>query len=1083
MRCIPRVTSAYSFNFGTSMPSRIVTAARAAGISSLLLADRNSLAGAPAFEEACRTEGIQPLFGAQIAGGFSSAIRNRSTSPALQPRHQGNIIFVAKNRKGFSELCRILSSADHPLPTAEHLIKMFSCGKPDFNPEGLVALSDSVQFLAAARYCMDCRTLVDPCNLPSRSSLAELTRLGCHLAASPDITFIDDQEREVQRILVAIASGCSVFEVPDSDLSPITARLRPVAEFDRMTESIPGCSDDTRDFKSLISFESLFSGWVFPPHASGNDADRFLRNEVLAGALLRYGSRLDSVRARIDHELAIIAQKGFSSYFLVVRDIVRMASRSCGRGSAAASIISYSLGITDVDPVAHDLYFDRFLNPGRSDPPDIDIDFAWDERDALLEKVVSRYGSVSTARVANHITYQPRSALRETARAFGLPEGEIGEFEKKAEGSHSAVSAPFISAVAGAMRQISTSLQAADSVWNAVAVFASRLINLPRHAGVHSGGIVIVPDAIDAHVPVIRTGTGIRVTAWDKDGIEAAGLVKIDLLGNRSLAVVRDCLINLEERGIIPGYPPSGQDMHPGNHPSACSPEWNPLTDPPTIEMLSRGDSMGVFYVESPAMRMLQRKTGYGDYAHLVIHSSIIRPAANRFIDEYIDRLKGKPYRPLHPLIGDLLSESFGIMCYQEDVCKVAVALAGFSSSEADGMRKILAKKDVHTRIQSWKDKFISGALKHGVEQSVIESVWTMIESFSGYSFVKAHSASYAMLSFKSAWLRVHYPAEFMAAVISNRGGYYSTLAYVSECRRMGLSLLSPDINLSTVRCRGRDSRIRIGLGMIKGLSDTTATAIVSERQHGGHYLDLDDFFRRTDPERDELEALTGAGAFDRITPGTSRATILMYLLSRYAERESSTEQEPEFAFSENRIHVPLNRLHAGIPVNPGSDSSIKSAPLLLHDTVMLNMPMYSAASASDSTHSNRQPDSRKSILENQLQYLGTTLDAHPLTLWPKVFARPRVLAKDIPFCAGKQIELVGWPITAKHVLTSTDEIMQFVSFEDETALFDTVLFPDVHGKYRHLLWLDVPLLLCGRVDCTRGAYSLEVTSLVRLDR
>ncbi|HEY9053978.1 MAG TPA: DNA polymerase III subunit alpha, partial [Rectinemataceae bacterium] len=505
---------------------------------------------------------------------------------------------------------------------------------------------------------------------------------------------------------------------------------------------------------------------------------------MLEGALRRYGHCGGEVATRIDYEMSLIVGKGFCDYFLIVRDIVRRASRVCGRGSAAASIVSYCLGITDVDPVRHNLYFDRFLNPGRKDPPDIDIDFAWDERDGILEELVRAYGSESVARVANHNCFREKSALRETARAFGMPDGEISEFERSLRVDRE------------------EALARADDAWRRILALAERIVGFPRHLGAHSGGMIIVPDRVDRYAPVEETGTGIRVISWDKEGAEQAGLVKIDLLGNRSLAVVRDAVASLAARGIR---------LDVGS--------WKPIDDEPTVELLSRGDTMGVFYVESPAMRLLQKKTGKGDFEHLVIHSSIIRPAANSFINEYIDRLKGKPWKALHPLLEGLFDESYGILCYQEDVSKAAIALAGFSSAEADSLRKILAKKDADTRLQEHWPAFESGARARGADPATIQAVWDMMRSFSGYSFVKAHSASYAMLSFQSAYLRAHHPAEFMAAVMSNHGGFYSPLAYASEARRMGLSLLPPDVNESSWACRGEGKTIRFGFCMVSSLS------------------------------------------------------------------------------------------------------------------------------------------------------------------------------------------------------------------------------------------------------------------------
>ncbi len=486
---------------------------------------------------------------------------------------------------------------------------------------------------------------------------------------------------------------------------------------------------------------------------------------------------------------------GYSAYFLVVRDIVhrkgedgrRHKRRICGRGSGAASLVAYCLDITNVCPIRYNLYFERFLNPGRRDPPDIDIDFAWDERDEVLADVLGDYGG-QAAMVCNHIRFQPRMAIRETAKVFGLPEGEIARLTRRL---------PWLSRGDG--EGLQQRLQGLPSLadqdfsepWPTILRLATRLIGLPRHLSVHSGGVIITPGPITDYVPIEYAAKEVPIRVpiiqWDKDGAEEAGLVKIDILGNRSLGVIRDCIAAVRQDGAP--LTESG---------------WNPEDDPPTREAIARGRTMGCFYIESPAMRLLEQKAGSGDFEQLVIQSSIIRPAANEFVREYVRRLHGGSWQPLHPAVGDILDETYGLMVYQEDVSRVAVALAGFSHADADGLRKVMAKKDKALQLRDYKQRFWDGCRRRGVDEADIDRVWRMMLSFDGYSFCKPHSASYARVSFQAAYLKRHHPAEFMAAVISNQGGYYSTFAYVSEAKRLGLAILPPDVNASDCRWQGR---------------------------------------------------------------------------------------------------------------------------------------------------------------------------------------------------------------------------------------------------------------------------------------
>jgi DNA polymerase-3 subunit alpha/error-prone DNA polymerase len=1043
--------SCYSMLRGVPTPEAWVAAAAGAGLERLALTDRNGVYGIPTFVEACRKAGIAPIAGVELVydGGRS--------------------VLIPRAKAGFSAICRLLTlrasaPADFdaraaiagllgqvaeeagrpsapPDPVSSCPNPALSCRIPP--PGALFVLTDDLALLGRLPPSEFLFALATPCN---RASWGGLASSGHRAAASPELSFLEAGQRETQRLLIAIGQKKTVHDIGDDRLDPPEALWPPAA---RAGAADPwACRPDLLPWLSgafasngFIAREALaepFSGFVFPrfdlaggsgasgasteaPPASepsrsaARSAAERLRGLVYEGAASRYDMADTRVRDRIEYELGLIENKGFCDYFLVVKDIASRASRTCGRGSAAASIVSYCLGITAVDPLRHGLYFERFLNPGRKDPPDIDVDFAWDERDALLDEVTRVYGPERTARVANHNCFRRRSALRETAHAHGMPDAEIADFERSLALDPDAA------------------LDAGGPEWKAVAEASAKIVGLPRHLGTHSGGVVIVPGNLADHAPIEATGTGIRVIAWDKEGAETAGLVKIDLLGNRSLAVVRDVLANLEANG------------EPLDQAS-----WRPIDDLATVALLARGDTMGVFYVESPAMRILQAKTGRGDFEHLVIHSSIIRPAANKYINEYVDRLNGKPWEPFHPLLKGLFDESFGILCYQEDVSKAAIALAGFSAAEADGIRKILSKKDADTRLQEHRGAFFEGAVAKGVDSASAEAVWAMICSFSGYSFVKAHSASYAMLSFQSAFLRAHHPAEFMAAVMSNHGGFYSTLAYASEARRMGLTLLRPDVNESAFRCAGAGRTLRFGLCMISSLGARLADELLAERERGGPYRSAEDFARRLRFERTEAEALVGAGAFDGLLGGRPRSAALMALFSLCAAREgeASVRGRAPSLFPEDE--------------RPAEGAVSGRAPAGAWPACAC----ASAAAAESSPRKRRQAE---------FKYLGTTLDCHPLELWPRAFAQPRDRARDLPRSVGRRVAILGWPITAKPVLTAQEEQMEFVSFEDETAIIEAVLFPDAYRRFRHFLFEDRPLWVSGLVERDRGAITLTV--------
>ena len=584
--------------------------------------------------------------------------------------------------------------------------------------------------------------------------------------------------------------------------------------------------------------------FVFPSFRGMSDEEAFreLRRLCEEGAVRRYGGMRPDVRQRLEHELAIIREKGFASYFLVVRDIVQQCPRTCGRGSAASSIVSYLLSLTHVEPLHYNLFFERFLNRGRADPPDIDVDFPWDEREAVQRYVFRAYEG-RAGMVANHVTFGARSALRDPAKALGMPAGEIGSVVRFFRlGEHERIP-PYLREA------------------------AARLQGFPRNLGTHCGGVVITPGPITGYTHLQTSALGFPLIAWEKDATEDAGLVKIDLLGNRSLAVLRDTIALVARR-------PDGEAI-----------DWerfDPLEDAPTRDLIAGGGTLGVFYVESPATRQLLTKMGRGDYPHLVIASSIIRPAANKYIRLFVKRLRGAPYEPLHPMVADTLAETYGIMVYQEDVSRVAIDLAGFPIEDADRLRKILSKKDRELTLPDYRDRFFRGGRARGVSDEVLEKAWDMILSFDGYSFCKAHSASYAQVSYRVAYLKRRYPLEFIASVINNGGGFYGRQTYLDECRRMGFAILPPDVNASaweyTVEGAGGagsgvggaggspggpPSGLRVGLCQLRDIRRPFVDRLLGERARGGPFGGFRDFVRRTDPRLVDLRALIRSGSLD----------------------------------------------------------------------------------------------------------------------------------------------------------------------------------------------------------------------------
>ena len=599
--------------------------------------------------------------------------------------------------------------------------------------------------------------------------------------------------------------------------------------------------------------------------------------------------------------------------------------------------------------------------------------------------------------------------------------------------------------------------------WPSILRWAQRLTGVPRHLSVHCGGVVITPDPLPDRVPVEQAPKGVPIIQWEKDITEAAGLVKIDLLGNRSLAVVRDVLASIQ--------------TNYGLHLSYA--QLNPLEDAKTQKMLAQGDTVGVFYVESPAMRQLLKKTGQGDFEHLVVQSSIIRPAANEFIREYVRRDRGGTYEPLHPKLAEILEETHGILCYQEDVSHVAMALAGFDAVQADQLRKILSKKHKQARLPDYRDRFFRGALARGVAREVIEEVWRMILSFQGYSFCKPHSASYALVSFKACYLRAHFPAEFMAAVVSNQGGYYTTMAYLSEARRMGLTILPPDVNTSAFPYIGYGRNLRVGLMQLKGVQQASLEALLEERARRGSFGSLEEMLRRVDLDPADLRVLIKAGCLDSIALGRSRPDLLWELLAWEARRTGVRGQGSGVRNRKSKgtrhSRPRLKIAGAGSGGNPGAGPRVaeakqqENAELLFSGAVQVPRAV---------------PYRPELLLRHELETLGLLVSRHPLEIYGSRLSRVRTVpAAQLPEYVGKKVTTVGWFVTGKTVRTRREEPMEFVSFEDTTALYETTFFPRAYERFSRMLGYHRPYLLRGRVEEDFGAISLTVEDIACLEK
>ncbi|HPN33177.1 MAG TPA: DNA polymerase III subunit alpha [bacterium] len=998
------VHSHYSFFQGANSIRDLCRHARSRGHHHLALTDTNGLYGLAWFLQEARSCGLQPLIGSYLIDRRCSAV------------------VLAKNVSGYSRLCRLITllQSDAEFDLTRALIQ---------DHKDLVLISRDRELLKAIISTSD-RTDVYAELVPylDREAMLQFARsFQLPVAATQAAYFISPEDHSIHKLLRAIDLQTTLSTLAKEEVAS------PYAFMDSLESRFPDCPEalsNTLQIARECTFELNFHQSIFPAFhgPKGESAFAYLDEQVRQGAQWRYGALTPDLARRLEYELDLIKQKGFAPYFLVVADAVRQAPRTCGRGSAASSIVSYCLGITNVDPVRYDLFFDRFLNPGRKDPPDIDVDFPWDERDDVLDYVFKKYGGSCVAMIANHVTFKARSAVREIAKVYGLPETEISVMTSRMSSHWQPTHLEQMMSRHPVFRNIEI-----RPPWPEIIRQAEKIRGFPRYLSIHCGGVVIVPDGLDRYVPVqpakkllkpynLKEGgvprrvARLQVVQWEKDQAEDMGLVKMDLLGNRSLSVIRDTIRAVaSNHGVVIDYA-----------------SWDPLQDKATQSLLARGDTIGVFYVESPAMRQLQKKTGKGDFEHLIIHSSIIRPAANIYINEYIRRLKGGGYEPLHPKLEEVLRETFGIMVYQEDVSKVAMALADFDASSADDLRKVVGKKHKRDKLEEYRKRFYLQAIANQVSRNTCDKIWQMILSFSEYSFCKAHSASYAQVSFKSAYLKVYYPAEFMAAVISNQGGYYSTLAYISESRRLGLQVLPPDINESDFVYTGTGKCLRVGFMQIKGLSSQAWQAIIKERKNNGPFKSLDHLHKRVALQPADLFLLIKAGCLDSLAAGRTRPDLLWQAYYRQSHRPAPSAQA--------------------------------------------SFDFFDQEEAASRMPANTRSYDEKEILRQEVETLGFLISRHPLTLYQERIDRlVYTRACDLDHHIGETVQTIGWLITYKLIATKHKQLMEFLSFEDTTAIYETIFFPKIYERFAHMMTASRPYLLKGRVEEQYGAVVLNV--------
>ncbi len=819
------------------------------------------------------------------------------------------------------------------------------------------------------------------------------------------VTFRHKRDFNVHRILRAIDGNTLLSKEDKTTLAAPSEVMLPRSTLLRQFASHPQIIHNTEALLESCQLHFAFNDREQTQNqrsytGSAKEDEALLLQLSLDGLRYRYGEGVtQTIIDRIHKELALIRHKNFVSYFLINWDIVEYARRKgyfyIGRGSGANSIIAYLLGLTDVDPVALDLYFERFINLHRESPPDFDIDFSWRDREDVTRYIFERFPNV--ALLATYNSFRYRGAVREVAKVFGLPGDEIDRLAK------------------GQLHGFSN-----DKHARLVLRYASLLQGMPNHLGIHSSGIIISERPLHYFSATFLPPKGFPTVQYDMVIAEDIGHHKFDILGQRGLPKIQDALRLIRENTANPPVIDI-RDIK------------RFVRDEAVRELLRKGDCMGCFYIESPAMRMLLSKLGTDDYPGLVAASSIIRPGVARsgMMDEYILRSKfpGRAAKRAHPKLLELLPETYGVMVYQEDVIRVAHHFAGLTLAEADILRRAMSGKFRSRSVfDELRRKFFSNCAARGYALKVSTEIWHQIESFAGYAFAKGHSASYAVESFQCLYLKAHWPLEYMVAVINNGGGFYSTESYVREAQRLGGRIHLPCIRRSQVQTTIRGKDIFLGLGMIHGLREDFLYEMVRHREKHGPFKHLEDFMRRMHIGIEALTTLIRAGAL-RFT-GLSKPALLW---------------QAHFFFR--------------------AIDDKETLPLLFEPNARdFKLPVFKPSPVEDAY--------------DQIELLGFPL-CNPFDL---LEAHPGdgIRTRDLPRFLRMPITIYGYLITLKVTRTIKGERMYFGCFRDEQGdIFDTVHFPGVarrfplHGKgiYR----------IKGKVSASFDFYSIEVFSATRV--
>jgi DNA polymerase III subunit alpha len=1029
------VHTQFSLLDGASQIKTLIGKAKALGMPAIAITDHGNMFGVMHFMEEAKKQKIKPIIGCEVY----VAEGGRAQKGGKDDRSGHHLILLAKNKVGYHNLSRLVSKGylegfyytpriDKSLLRAhsEGLIALSACLGGELPQaimrSGYQAAAEVVKEfidLFGDDYYLELQNHGLPEQQAVNAMILELAHeFGRKVVASNDVHFINAEDFDAHHILICLNTG---RDVDDKDGMHYSGQefLKSEEEMQQLFPLHPEVITNTLEVAEKIEEYSLKREVILPvfPLPEGFEtADEYLRHLAFTGAEARYPELTPEVEERLNYELEVIRGMGYAGYFLIVQDFIAEAKRcgtlvGPGRGSAAGSAVAYTIGITNIDPLKYRLLFERFLNPERMSMPDIDVDFDDYGRDDVIRYVVKKYGEDRVAQIVTYGTMATKSAIRDVARVLKLPLPEADRLAKMVPDGANVTFESALKEVPDLMKE----LKSGDELVQKTLRFAKTLEGSVRQTGTHACGVIIGPEALIEHIPLCtQKESDITVTQYDGKHIEAVGMLKMDFLGLKTLSIVKDALIAIE-----------------GRHGIKIDIDAIPLDDKATYDLFKAGDTIGVFQFESEGMQTHLRELKPEGIEDLIAMNALYRPGPMDYIPVYIDRKHGrKPVEYPHEMLVDILSYTYGIMVYQEQIMMAAQVMGGFSLGNADILRKAMGKKDMAI-MQEQRAKFIEGAAHKGVGNAKAAEVFDTMAKFAEYGFNRSHSAAYSLLAYQTGYIKANYPAEYMAAVLTHNLSDIKKITFlIDACQQKGIRVLGPNVNQSGIRfSTNEQGEILFGLGAIKGVGEIAAESVINERKKNGPYHSIFDFVKRVPLKTVNkrcLESMAMAGAFD-VFPNSHRAQFF------------SVEGTDGVTFIEKLVRF-------GALAQQQKESTQQS---LFADFAEVEIP--------DPELPTCEPWPALKQLNSEKDVIGFYVSGHPLDQYQielKYICRDTVdgLKSNLRNYLTRDFSIGVMVNTAQHRVSKTGRPFGTITVEDFSGSLPISLFSETYLRYKHLM-------------------------------